>query len=63
MLLSEIKNSQEPSAVRDVGRKKRRHPLVARSKAAVGILVHAATRPHKAAIIDLNTGDVKPIDG
>ena len=73
MLISEVRQSQNKPA--GDGRRRRgrrlgyrstkgkiRHPLIARSRAAVGIVFHAVTRPHKPAIINLDTGDVTTVD-
>ena len=70
MLISEVRRSQGRPTTLAYGRetqsgrrqkKKVRHPLIARPKAMLGIVVHAVRHPLQPAIIDLDTGDVTPI--
>jgi hypothetical protein len=67
MLISEVRKEQgqegrpQPSnspSGETWGR--RRHPVVARFKAALGIMWHAARHPLTAGIINLDTGEVRP---
>lgn len=61
MLISEVRESQglPPGPVYQWGRK--RHPVAARFMAALGIMWHAVRHPLTACIINLDTGEVKPL--
>ena len=63
MLISEVRKSQgqSPESHRSWGRK--RHPLIARPKAMLGIMWHAVRHPLTAGIINLDTGEVRPYRG
>ena len=71
MLISEVRKNQESQAAYvssrgtlldpELENRTQRHPFIARSRAAVGIVFHAVTRPHKPAIINLDTGDVTTV--
>lgn len=70
MLISEVRKEQgqedrpqpsNPSPNGTWGR--RRHPVVARFKAALGIMWHAARHPLTACIINIDTGEVRPYRG
>ena len=61
MLISEVRESQgqPPAPTYQWGRK--RHPIPARFMAALGIMRHALQHPLTAGVINLDTGEVKPI--
>ena len=68
MLISEVPEERRngngaktpnPSSAIVWGRK--RHPVVARFLAALGIMWHAVRHPLTAGIINLDTGEVKPL--
>ncbi len=59
MLISEVRENQGQSA--SPGQP--RHPVVARLKAALGIMRHAVRHPLTACVINLDTGEVRPYRG
>ena len=64
MLIWEVRESQGlPTTPAVPWGGKRRHPLIARPKAMLGILRHAVRHPLTAGIINLDTGEVRPARG
>ena len=61
MLIAEVRECQGRASgpVYQWGR--RRHPVVARFMAALGIMRHALRHPLTAGVINLDTGEVKPV--
>ena len=63
MLISEVRKSQGQPVGPDRPWGKKRHPLIARPKAMLGIMWHAVRHPLTAGIINLDTGEVRSYRG
>ena len=63
MLISEVRKSQGQPTVTERPWGKKRHPLIARPKAMLGIMWHAVRHPLTGCIINVDTGEVRPYRG
>ena len=63
MLISEVRKSQGKPDGPSHSWGRKRHPLIARPKAMLGIMWHAVRHPLTAGIINLDTGEVRPYRG
>ena len=61
MLISEVRENQGQRA--NPAPDRPCHPVVARVKAALGIMRHAVRHPLTACVINLDTGEVRPYRG
>ena len=63
MLISEVRKSQGLPVGPDRSWGRKRHPLIARPKAMLGIMWHAVRHPLTGCIINVDTGEVRPQRG
>ena len=63
MLISEVREHQGQYAAYQKPWGRKRHPLIARPKAMLGIMWHAVRHPLTGCLINVDTGEVRPYRG